>query len=75
MSVAHRAAAPILRFRNISTCVFIDGPHHDTSSALEHDNAVRNELENLGYRVIAIRHDRALADQLSEHTDVFGVSN
>jgi hypothetical protein len=56
-------------------CVFIDGPHHDNAPTAEHDGAVRNELQNHGFRVIAIRHDRPLFDQISEHPDVFGTSN
>jgi hypothetical protein len=53
-------------------CVFIDGPHHDTTDTTAHDKAVRNELENRGFRVIAIRYDRPLVDQVKEHRDVFG---
>lgn len=53
-------------------CVFIDGPHHDTTDTAAHDKAVRNELENRGFRVIAIRYDRPFVDQVKEHPDVFG---
>jgi hypothetical protein len=53
-------------------CVFVDGPQHDTIRAATRDEAVRNELENHGFRVIAIRHDRPFVDQVREHPDVFG---
>jgi ATP-dependent helicase YprA (DUF1998 family) len=53
-------------------CVFVDGPQHDTLRATTRDEAVRSELENHGFRVITIRHDRPFADQVSEHSDIFG---
>ena len=52
-------------------CVFIDGPHHDTPNQAAHDQTVRSELANLGFRVIAIRYDRGLAEQTSEDPAVF----
>lgn len=53
-------------------CVFIDGPHHDTQSQTSHDQTVRTDLANLGFRVISIRYDRGLAEQVLEEPDVFG---
>lgn len=53
-------------------CIFVDGPHHDSARAASRDEAVRRELENHGFRVIAIRHDRGFAEQVAEHPDVFG---
>jgi ATP-dependent helicase YprA (DUF1998 family) len=52
--------------------VFIDGPHHDDPVQREKDTTERRKLEDLGYRVIVIRHDRAIADQVAENADVFG---
>jgi hypothetical protein len=36
------------------------------------DDVVRKELENRGFRVIAVRYDRPLTGQVKEHSDVFG---
>lgn len=55
-------------------CVFIDGPHHDELAQTKHDEQVRTELASLGYRVIAIRHDRTIPGQVAEHPDTFGES-
>jgi len=52
-------------------CVFVDGPHHDDPDQARHDKEVRGELEHLGFRVIAIRHDRPLGEQVEQHSDVF----
>ena len=52
-------------------CVFIDGPHHDDAARSANDNAVRDQLRNLGYRVISIGHDRPVIDQVKENADVF----
>jgi hypothetical protein len=53
------------------TCIFIDGPQHDSVSRRDEDRRAREALEDRGYRVIAIRFDRPLGDQISEHPDVF----
>ena len=52
-------------------CVFIDGPHHDRPEQRDADDHIRSELQELGFRVIAIRHDRSIPDQLNDHPDVF----
>ncbi|HXR35872.1 MAG TPA: helicase-related protein, partial [Candidatus Binataceae bacterium] len=49
-------------------CVFVDGPHHDDPDQARHDKEVRGELEHLGFRVIAIRHDRPLGEQGEQHS-------
>ena len=52
-------------------CVFIDGPHHDSAAQGAHDQEVRMGLTNLGFRVIAIRHDRSIAEQIAADPLVF----
>lgn len=53
-------------------CVFIDGPAHDELGQAARDRAVREELEDCGYRVVVVRYDRPFAEQLHVHADVFG---
>jgi very-short-patch-repair endonuclease len=48
-------------------CVFVDGPVHDQPEERDRDAQLRGDLDNLGYRVVAIRYDRPMA----EHSDVF----
>jgi very-short-patch-repair endonuclease len=52
--------------------VFVDGPHHDEGAQQEADQRERKKLEDLGYRVVVIRYDRTIADQVAENADVFG---
>ena len=54
-------------------CVFVDGPHHDEPRQHEADTRLRKQLQDYGFRVIAIRHDRPFEEQVREHPDVFGV--
>ena len=52
-------------------CIFIDGPHHDSPEQRNADHQTRSELQDYGFRVIAISHDQPIMDQLNEHPDVF----
>jgi len=52
-------------------CVFIDGAVHAQSDQAAHDRDVRAELEDRGYRVIAIR-GRNFKEQVESYVDVFG---
>jgi superfamily II DNA/RNA helicase len=52
-------------------CIFIDGPQHDNQDQVERDRAVREALKDQGFRVIAIRVGRTIADQISENIDIF----
>ena len=53
-------------------CIFIDGPPHDTAEQMENDMEVREDLEDLGYRVISIRHDLGIDEQICKYPEVFG---
>jgi very-short-patch-repair endonuclease len=55
-----------------NVCVFCDGSVHDEPQQAEKDRFVRQELKELGYRVVPIRYDRDLEEQILEYVDVFG---
>jgi very-short-patch-repair endonuclease len=52
--------------------VFVDGPHHDEPARKEQDSRERRKLEDMGYRVVVIRYEKPLAEQIKAHADVFG---
>ena len=53
-------------------CVFVDGPHHDTPKQIKNDVGVRQDLEDLGYKVLVIRHDSDINEQICKYPEVFG---
>jgi superfamily II DNA/RNA helicase len=52
-------------------CVFVDGAVHGEAEQVQHDQRVREELEDHGFRVIAIT-GTSFANQVRRYPDVFG---
>lgn len=63
---------PDFYYEGATACVFCDGSVHDQPQVAATDAEVRPRLRSLGYRVIVIRYDRDLEEQVAEHPDVFG---
>jgi ATP-dependent helicase YprA (DUF1998 family) len=60
-------------FYHPNVCVFCDGRIHDEPAQAAQDREVRKELVRRGYRVIVIRYDRGVEEQLAPYPEVFGV--
>ena len=59
-------------FYEPNVCVFCDGAVHDEPEQRRKDLQVRGRLRAHGYRVIVIRYDKDLEEQIRQHPDVFG---
>lgn len=56
-------------------CVFCDGSAHDDLQRRESDLRERSKLGDRGYRIIIIRYDQPLDEQVDAHSDVFGTGD
>jgi ATP-dependent helicase YprA (DUF1998 family) len=59
-------------FYNPNNCVFCDGSVHDEPGQKAKDDVTRAELKDLGYRVVVIRYDQGLEEQIKKYPDIFG---
>ena len=59
-------------FYEPNICLFCDGKVHDESIQRLKDEEIRRELKERGYRVIVIRYDEDMEEQIEKHKEVFG---
>lgn len=65
-------AIPDFYYTRTSTAVFCDGSVHDQPQQRQLDEEIRRRVREAGYRVVVIRYDRGLEEQIAEHEDLFG---
>lgn len=71
-ALADLATIPDFYYAGSHTCVYCDGSVHDDSGQKQKDNIFRRQLRELGYRVIVIRYEPSLEEQIAKYPEVFG---
>jgi len=73
--VPNYPARPDFYYEDDYICVFCDGSVHDQPQQKEQDERIRTDLTLKGYRMVVIRYDRPLNEQIAENAYVFGMSD
>lgn len=63
---------PDFYYEGQHACIFCDGSVHDDPEQIEKDSAIRRRLRDHGYRVIVIRYEKDMEQQLAAYPDLFG---
>ncbi|MCX7689692.1 DEAD/DEAH box helicase [Thermoflexus sp.] len=71
-NLADYPARPDFYYETARACVFCDGAVHDRPEVAAEDQRIRAALRDLGYRVVVIRYDRDLEEQIAAYPDLFG---
>ncbi len=71
-NLADYPARPDFYYEAARACIFCDGAVHDRPEVAAEDRRIRAALWDLGYRVIVIRYDRDLEEQIAAYPDLFG---
>jgi superfamily II DNA or RNA helicase len=66
------ATIPDFYFSKARACVYCDGSVHDEQGQRLRDDEIRRRLREGGYRVVVIRYNEDLEQQLSNYKDVVG---
>lgn len=59
-------------FYSPNICIFCDGQVHDQPAQAERDRQLRSQLQGRGYRVLVLRYNQDLQEQLARYPEVFG---
>jgi hypothetical protein len=70
--LADYPARPDFYYEAARACVFCDGSVHDQPAVATEDRRIRADLEDLGYRVVVIRYDQQMNEQIAALADLFG---
>jgi hypothetical protein len=63
---------PDFYYTGSHACIYCDGSVHDDPAQTAKDDTIRRQLRDHGYRVIVIRYDKDLEQQLAAYPDLFG---
>ncbi|MBU2446697.1 MAG: DUF1998 domain-containing protein [Bacteroidetes bacterium] len=66
---------PDFYYNDGKICIYCDGSVHDAADQKAKDEKIRNDIKQLGYRVIVIYYMDDIEEQISKYPGVFGVGN
>ncbi len=72
VNLADYFARPDFYYEKPKAVVFCDGTVHDQPDQRALDDRIRADLNRLGYRVVVIRYDADMAEQVAKYPDIFG---